>query len=272
MKIELLITGTLKTWKHLLVDNVPEGVPYVVPVPCWLIEHNDHLFLFDAGQLPPLSPQPPDVPFLIQVKENQRASRLLAADGIAPSDLDGIILSHYHSDHTDGLADFAGVRCFLQKDELENRAGESLRSKFNNPMIPLDGMTDLCKDGRIVCYPTPGHTPGHQSLLLTLDSGNRLLLAADAAYTMDALRWTSATSRHPADYWISLKKLQNLQKHSIRIIPGHDPDTVEIFRQSITPVTSQTGRKNMQNPAPIDCDKTETPRLRGEKVWGVSVL
>ena len=51
----------------------------------------------------------------------------------------------------------------------------------------VDGQHDVFGDGSVVCLPTYGHTPGHQSLRLRLDRGE-VVLAADACYFCQTLR------------------------------------------------------------------------------------
>ena len=54
-------------------------------------------------------------------------------------------------------------------------------------MIQVDGEHDLFGDACVVCLPTYGHMPGHQSLRVRLPSGN-VVLAADACYFCRTLR------------------------------------------------------------------------------------
>jgi glyoxylase-like metal-dependent hydrolase (beta-lactamase superfamily II) len=88
----------------------------------------------------------------------------------------------------------------------------------------LDGEHDMFGDGSVVCLPTYGHTPGHQSLRLRLDSGE-VVLAADACYFCQTLR----KRRLPRNMYdraamlASLDRLEALEKSGARIYFGHDP-------------------------------------------------
>ena len=136
-----------------------------------------------------------------------------------------LILSHAHGDHCGGLAELGNITCFIQRQEIETPAGKKLISAFPEKKWQiLDGETDLFHDGRIVAVPTPGHTPGHQSLLLTLDDGTRICLAADALYTDRALvddREMRFTSRDAVEYF------RRLRNEGVHIISGHDPASFE---------------------------------------------
>jgi N-acyl homoserine lactone hydrolase len=61
----------------------------------------------------------------------------------------------------------------------------------------LDGDHDLYGDGTVQIIATPGHTPGHQSLLVRFDTRPPLLLLADAAYNLEKMR----QRRLPAIVW-----------------------------------------------------------------------
>ena len=89
----------------------------------------------------------------------------------------------------------------------------------------VDGEHDVFGDGSVVCLPTYGHTPGHQSLRLRLDSGE-VVLAADSCYFCRTLR-ERRLPRHVADreaMLASLDRLEALEKAGARIFFGHDPE------------------------------------------------
>ena len=80
-------------------------------------------------------------------------------------------------------------------------------------------------DGSVVCLPTHGHTPGHQSLRLRLNSGE-IVLAADACYFCRTLR-ERRLPRYVPDreaMLASLDRLETLEKSGARIYFGHDPE------------------------------------------------
>src|SRR6266851_5406280 len=104
----------------------------------------------------------------------------LAALGRDPAKIDLIINSHFHFDHVGGNAQVPNATMIVQRREWD--AGmdpdSAVRRGFNprdfdlgHKLRLVDGEHDVFGDGSVVCLPTHGHTPGHQSLRLRLDSG-----------------------------------------------------------------------------------------------------
>lgn len=232
MKLHLFSSGSILTWKHLLIRGYPERVRFSVPIPFYLLDHPAGLFLFDTGQQPPDVPPPEDDNYIPILTDADRAVNILAARGVTPADLTGIILSHHHSDHFDGLADFPGIPCYIRREELRYPAVAAQVAKQDRQWIFPTGDHDLAGDGRILLLPTPGHTAGHQSLLLTPDDLPPILLTADAAYTREALRQTPPPEEAHLPEWRSLDKIKACAANGVRIITGHDPETwPELMRE-----------------------------------------
>lgn len=115
----------------------------------------------------------------------------LAAAGIDPADVDTVVLTHLHSDHigwavtgTPGRPYFPNASYLVQRAELD--AAETISPGLPAGLVAplraagelrvLDGETSLTPAVRLL--PTPGHTPGHQSVLLTA-ADERMLLTGD---------------------------------------------------------------------------------------------
>jgi glyoxylase-like metal-dependent hydrolase (beta-lactamase superfamily II) len=79
----------------------------------------------------------------------------------------------------------------VQRAELASaiaaqEAGSDDPGDWDDPVRPIgtiDGEHDVFGDGAVVALPTPGHTPGHQSLRVRLGSGRVVVLVGDAIYT-----------------------------------------------------------------------------------------
>ena len=225
MRFTILKSGTIRTWRHLLAGETVTPERIEVPVPFFAIEHKDHLILFDCGQQMPKTPVADTADYIPLIMAEDSLSRQLELHGLSAENVSHLILSHAHGDHCGGLAELGNITCFLQRKEVETPAGKKLITAFPEKRWQiLDGKTDLFNDGRIIVCPTPGHTPGHQSLLLTLDNDTRICLAADALYMDRALdddREMRFTSRDAVEYF------RRLRDEGVHIISGHDPASFE---------------------------------------------
>lgn len=162
----------------------PKGYPDAgqpLPVSGFVIRHPEGIFLFDTG----MSPFEEDV----RQRYHPRVSEpldVVRAAGIKPDELLGIANCHMHADHAGGNSDFPGVPIYVQRPELENaRTPDYTYPKhcfdFPDARIEIvDGERQLLPGMRLV--PTPGHTSGHQSLLLDTDIGV-VMLAGQASNT-----------------------------------------------------------------------------------------
>jgi len=114
-----------------------------------------------------------------------------------------------------------------------NRADFDLGHK----VIQINGEHDLFGDGSVVCLPTYGHTPGHQSLKLRLASGE-VVLAADACYFCRTLRERRLPQRvHDREaMFASLDALARHEAAGARIFFGHDGEFWNTVPQAPTQI------------------------------------
>lgn len=110
----------------------------------------------------------------------------LAAVGLGPDDVDTVVLTHMHTDHIgwsigpDGAAYFGRARYLLQRAEIEaiDNGAPGIADWLLRPLRAADQLEALDGDHRLAdglrVVATPGHTPGHQSVLV--ESGGAALL------------------------------------------------------------------------------------------------
>jgi len=238
MRIDAFTCGWLTGPSGLFLDG--EHGALRVPVPAFLIEHPQGRVLFDTGLHPDVRHDPKGrLGFLADVfasemqAEDEIAARLAALD-VAAEGVETVILSHLHFDHAGGLASVPNARVLVQRRDWEaghdpERAAALAFAPedfdHGHDVVLLDGEHDVFGDGRVVCLPTYGHTPGHQSLRVRLDGGD-VVLTADACYlrrTMDEEHLPPAP--YDADAMrASLRRLRALRDAGARVVYGHDPD------------------------------------------------
>jgi N-acyl homoserine lactone hydrolase len=204
-------------------DEVAPGERVVVNA--WVVRHPDATVLVDTGLGEHLPPE--DV-------ESMRILRTPITDALAgadltPADIDLVINCHLHADHAGGNVHFRGTPILVQPAELE-AAHEPSYTVLGD--VDLDeGRWDV-RDGEheplpgIRVIPTPGHSPGHQSVLVETDAG-RLLLggqvfreASAFARALTAYRLDADGFPDPPPYPQWLPRVLELEPH--RAVFGHD--------------------------------------------------
>ena len=224
MKITAIQTGTIETWFHLHARPLEcaAGIRISVPVPCYLLEHKGRKILFDTGQKVPEYEQNPLADYFFKITPEETAFRRLQKMNIFPDDLDCIILSHNHGDHCDGLKDFPQVKVIVQSAAVEGL------KRFSNEFVAIDGEYDVFGDGAAICIPTPGHSPGHQSLLVTCDDGTKSLLLGDVVYMPESLEYEPTDQEYAErpEYFDTIRFVRTLRDRGVKLVFGHAPHTL----------------------------------------------
>jgi glyoxylase-like metal-dependent hydrolase (beta-lactamase superfamily II) len=234
--IDRLDCGTL-TAAAAMFETGGSDVPVTVPVPAWLIRHPRGNVLFDCGMHPDLTAPGPllelvSLFFDVGIGEHQVISGALEASRTAPDDIDVVVLSHLHFDHAGGLVELPNARLVVQDVEWQAgfdsdlQAANSFRRDdydLGHDVVVADGEHDLFGDGLVVCVPTPGHTPGHQSLRVRL-ADREVVLCGDCAYferTLDGGP-LPPISHDLVTQAESLATLRAMRARGATLVPGHD--------------------------------------------------
>ena len=229
-------------WMTMDLGSMLEGETgkIKIPVPSYLIRHPRGLVLYDTGLHKSMQQTPDDrlgvlAPmFDIHYESNEDVAARLAALDVDVSDISYLVNSHLHFDHCGGNDAIPNSPIVVQRKELEAAKDPELAGTigfFNqdwdhgHDFILADGEYDIFSDGSVVCIPTPGHTPGHQSLKLTTNN-SVTVLAGDACYlrrSLEELR-LPALSYSPEQMLASFEKLKALERQGAKIFYGHDPE------------------------------------------------
>ncbi len=239
VSIEPLHCGTLTAPRSFFEEGARQQA-IAIPVPAWLIRHPQGVVLFDTGMSEELSHKSDyldAVSALFQVgcSPSNLIGARLADHEIDAADVDLVVLSHLHFDHVGGLREIPDARLVVHADEWAAGFDDELtrmhnfqRSEFDlgHEVLTVDGPHDVFGDGAITTIPTPGHTPGHQSLLVRLDSGD-VVLSADCAYFESTLAGGALPPLcHDREQQAaSVARLRAMRSDGATVIPGHDPVT-----------------------------------------------
>jgi len=158
-------------------------------VAAFLIVHPRGTVLWDSGVIPDELVKPEGtVEARATVKKTLKGQ--LAEIGYKPSDITYLALSHNHYDHSANANEFAGSTWLVQRAErafmfpdtppaTPNAGADRYSALKNSKTMVLDGDYDIFGDGSVMIIATPGHTPGHQSLLVKLPKTGPVVLTGD---------------------------------------------------------------------------------------------
>lgn len=159
-------------------------------VPCYLIDHPAGRLLWDAG-LPMDMAGRGELEYGpgIQVRYDRALIDQLADMDITADDVQKVAFSHMHFDHVGSANLFVNSTMLIQQSEYtaafehadENPVFDAtLYDKLaDTPKVLLTGDFDVFGDGSVQIFSTPGHTPGHQTLLINLNQFGPVLLSGD---------------------------------------------------------------------------------------------
>ncbi len=154
-----------------------------------------------------------------------RVDRQLHQLGLQSTDLDLVINTHLHFDHAGGNPLFAGVTVAVQQEELEAAATDNYLPVWDAPGLQFQSVEgDWSPVPGVDMMFTPGHTPGHQSMLVRFENARPWLFTWDAVYTQE--HWISQDLGATADVRHARASLTRLREvaadEKAKLIFGHD--------------------------------------------------
>jgi N-acyl homoserine lactone hydrolase len=176
------VAGDVSRW-----SGVDVGKSMPMADNCYLIHHAQGWLLWDTGVTDAVAAMPngqaPTDPRAIHWYRPKTLAAELTAVGLKASDVKYVAISHTHPDHIGNVELFPQSLLLVQKAEYEwpNQQGGA-RFKPEHPVKKLEGDYDVFGDGSVTIISTPGHTPGHQSLLVKLPKTGAIVLSGDAAH------------------------------------------------------------------------------------------
>jgi glyoxylase-like metal-dependent hydrolase (beta-lactamase superfamily II) len=150
---------------------------------CYVIKHGDDIMVWDTGYMPGQNANAPKVSLVEQ----------LAQLKIKPEQVKYVGISHFHADHTSQLPSLPDATLLIGQREWEALTAPKPMAGANvdgfkhwisegGKVEPQAADKDVFGDGTVMILRTPGHTPGHQSLLVRLKEKGAVILIGDAAH------------------------------------------------------------------------------------------
>lgn len=221
-----------------------------LPVYCWVVDHPEGVIVVDVGPTTDVfAPRGVDLGARLlvdrdglELEPGDELTPQLADLGIAPGEVTTIVLTHLHFDHASTVEAFPNAEVLVDRREwLAHRLlplGSSLHrwpddleptvpAYDDGPYGPFAKSHYVTETGDVVLVPTPGHTPGHQSVIV--ETGDELLfLAGDVTFTERQLLENevvgiSLDGRTSRETMAKVRRL--LEDERVVYLPTHDPDS-----------------------------------------------
>jgi glyoxylase-like metal-dependent hydrolase (beta-lactamase superfamily II) len=209
---------------------------------CLLVEGRGHRTLIETGNGDKFSPRLKDI---YGIDHQRSVGEALREAGLAPEAIDTVVMTHLHFDHSGGTTRrtpggglepaFPRAEHVVQRREWEDARAPHERNRASylaENVEPLAGRVRLVEGeaevaAGVVVVPTPGHTAGHQSVLIGERGGPRVLFLGDVVPTEVHLRlpYIMAYDLEPAR---TLETKRALLGRAVAegwtVVWGHDPD------------------------------------------------
>ena len=200
---------------------------------CYLIKHGDQYMMWDTGH----AMTAPNVAPKVSVVDQ------LANLGVKPEQIQYVGISHYHADHTGQVASFPQATLLIGKGDWDAITAPKPAAGVNAPPFahwvsgggkvePQLNDKDVFGDGSVVILNTPGHTPGHHSLLVRLKEKGNVLISGDLVhfhenYDTSGVPWFNVSR---ADTLASIDRFKKLAaSFKATVIIQHDARDVGIL-------------------------------------------
>jgi N-acyl homoserine lactone hydrolase len=204
---------------------------------CYLVKHRQGWLLWDTGLGDAVASMPEGQKSNAGVWHMKKTlASQLDEIGVKPSDVRYLALSHSHGDHVGNVKLFPQATLLVQKAEYD-WPDPSGTPRFPKEMkaTKAEGDHDVFGDGSVLLISTPGHSPGHQCLLVKLTRTGAVLLTGDAVHTQ--ANWdnkrTPVQNFNPAQSAAALDRMAAvLKEHNAQLWIGHEPTEVAKHKYS----------------------------------------
>jgi N-acyl homoserine lactone hydrolase len=209
-----------------------DGLKVQIVYSCYLIKHGGDYMVWDSGH-------PMNAP---NVAPKVSLVDLLGKLELKPENVKFVGISHYHGDHVGQVDSFPKSTLLIGKGDWDALTDPAKASPMADPATfapwikggskvePVSGDKDVFDDGTVVMLNTPGHTPGHHSLLVKLKEKGYVLLSGDLAHFRENYD-TNGVPMFNTDHTYTLGSLDRFKKIAANlkatVIIQHDARDVD---------------------------------------------
>jgi glyoxylase-like metal-dependent hydrolase (beta-lactamase superfamily II) len=272
-KIEIIETGTTRIRRKAFTQKPGNGllrrIRFLtngelgerIPIYCFLISHPEGNILFDTGESPK-AVEPGYYPWyhigqyigqLTISPDESLLERLKGLEINPQTDIKSVVLSHLHSDHTGGIPDIFGAAPIYASQEhwdafrnpfmatIEGANPKAWPKGFKPTILkptgpaigPWERSYPVTTDGKVVAVDTPGHVPGHLSLIVYAEDVIYLLVG-DATYEQSLLD-AEQPDGITAESYTAVESLRRIKRFCLRnevvVLPAHEFDAVRRLKE-----------------------------------------
>lgn len=256
-KIWLLYCGSLLLDQSALQFGHGYGNKISVPVFAFLVRANGEYGLIDTGQKVAGIKDPEKIwgerakVFIPNLTEEDDVVHRLGQIGLTAADIRWVIHTHLHWDHTGGNHHFPDADFYAQKKEYAYAKYPDAFYSASYMANHFDAVKRYCLiEGDKEVFPgvwavsSPGHTPGHQSVLLHMHGGQRILVSGDAVYSQFNVDHVipPGNAYNASQAYASLLQLSALIKRTgALLLTTHEyaPDYIERVNQALQTYNAQ---------------------------------
>lgn len=210
---------------------------------CYLVNHPDgRRLLWDTGLPGILTEAGPTTQAIFTVSLEATITDQLAELGLTPADITYVSVSHSHFDHIGQIDQVQGATWLAHQSELD----VIIPPDGSAPQVAPDqaalfqafgglqreaftGEKDVFGDGSVIIFETPGHTPGHTSLQLTMPESGPILLTGDLYHRSES-RPLSRVPRFNFNEEQTLASMaafeERAQRLGAKVIIQHEPEDI----------------------------------------------
>ena len=213
-----------------------DGQAGTIAVPCFLVRHPKGTLLWDTGLDPKFVQQSQGAPHGIRGTLEVPLEKQLLQLKLKPTDITHLAFSHLHLDHTGNANLFTAATWILNRTELQwatqwpgggTIAPDTFSAYKQAKTQLIDADYDVFGDGTVRILKMPGHTPGHQVLLVTLPKSGKVLLSGDLYHSRRdrQQKLIPVLNTNRAETLASFDRFERIATNTkARVVIQHDPE------------------------------------------------